>query len=342
MYRRVGRLAQMRVMLFFSVLMGSPAMAAIDLPQLQQRNADFDWRALTNGKVVWQELPDAEVGDAALAGMVAVRLNADMDSVLEQLQRPQPGIDNLALDVESDDSVRESLNRFTLRLGDHTDLEWFFAPVSDGTFNATSDELGVLQRAAIQSRDRGDTREQSIAAFEVAVRDLLAARVNEYRTMGLSGVSPYDVDGRQVHPGDYLAKSLQPLKLLQEEEPQFYAAFVDYPNVQNSYEQQFFVTTETEPDSNRPLTSLKHWMLKTGDGFTLIAERKFYLSHSLDAMHTLILLLERDGACYVFLINQSFTQKVTGMGSFVAHKIGRRKVKQNVLPLFEAVKASLQ
>lgn len=331
-----------RAIAILCAIVGSSAFGAIDLALLEQRNPDFDWPALAKGDVCWQELPDAEVDDAALVGMVAVRLTADMDTVLEQLYRTQPGATNLALDVRSDASVRESLNRFALPRGEHTDLDWFFEPVADGTFNATSEELGILRSAAVQSRERGDTREQNIDAIEEAVRDLLAARVNEYRATGLSAVRPYDIGRKQIHPGDYLANSLRPIRLLREEEPGFYAAFLDYPNVQNSYEQRFFVTTETEPDSNRPLTSLKHWMVKQADGYTLIAERKFYVSHSLDAMHTLILLLERDETSYVFLVNQSFTQKVTGLGSFVAHRIGRRKLKQNVLPLFEALRTSLQ
>lgn len=315
-------------------------MAAIDLQLLQKRNPDFDWRALAKSEVVWQELPDAEIDDAALVGMVAVRLAADMDSVLEKLQQPQAGTDSLLLDVRSDESVRESLNGFTLRRGEQTDLSWFYRPVADGTFNATRKELAVLQRVALESKNSGAAQPQIVASIEVAVRDLLAARVNEYRAGGLAAIRPYDVDGKQIHPGDYLAGSLRPMKMLQEEEQQFYRAFVDYPNVENSYEHQFFVTTETESSSKRPLTSLKHWMVKREDGFTLIAERKFYISHSLDAMHTLILLLEQDGQCYVFLVNQSFTQKVTGIASFIAHKIGRRKVKQNILPLFQALKAS--
>ena len=267
-------------------------------------------------------------------------MSSDPARRVSSLHQVQPETDSLLLDVTSAESVRESLDGFTLRRGKHTDFSWFYRPEADGTFNATHKELAALKRVALESRNSGAAEQQIVAAIEVVVRDLLAARVNEYRAGGLAATRPYDVDGKQIHPGDYLANSLRPMKLLREEEGQFYRAFTGYPKVQNSYEHQFFVTTETEPDSKRPLTSLKHWMVKREDGFTLIGERKFYISHSLDAMHTLILLLEQDEQCYVFLVNQSFTQKVTGMGSFIAHKVGRYKLKQNILPLFRALKAS--
>lgn len=321
------------------LLAGSSAMAAIDLSLLRQRNPQFDWRALDKGDVVWREIAEAEVDEAGLATMMAVKLPADINSVLEELQQDLPGTENLLLDVRSGESVRESLNSFSLPFKSLTDLEWFYHPVADGTFNATRNELALLQGVAQESRDGGLNQQQSRTAIEVAVRDLLASRVNEYRTGGLAAISAYDIDGKQIHPGDYLANSLQPLKLLQEEEGDFYRAFIDYPRVLSSgYDQQFYVTSETE--SGRPLTSLKHWMVERRDGFVLIAERKFYISHSLDAMHTLILLLEEEGQCYVFLVNQSFTQKVTGFGSFIAHKVGRNKVKQNILPLFQGLKAA--
>jgi hypothetical protein len=319
------------------VIASNTAVAAIDLPLLQKRNPDFDWSGLHSGKVVWQALAESEIDDAELVSMVAVKLPTDINSVLAALQKDQPGVKNILLDSNSDASIRKGFNSFSVSREKNSNLEWFYSPEADGTFNVTREELEKLQKIALKTRDNQLAKEQALTAMDEVVRDLLARRVNEYRSGGMSAIRPYDIKGKQVHPGDYLAKSLSSLQLLQEEEDKFFQAFTNYPKIKNKdYEQQFFVTSETE--SGRPLISLKHWMIDSRDNFTLIAERKFYISHSLDAMHTLILLLHQDSHTYVFLVNQSFTQKVTGFGSFIAHKVGRSKVKQNILPLFEGLK----
>ena len=56
MFDRHRKPYQRGVMIFFIVLLASSAMAAIDLPLIQQSNPDFDWRALAKGEVVWQEV----------------------------------------------------------------------------------------------------------------------------------------------------------------------------------------------------------------------------------------------------------------------------------------------
>lgn len=95
-------------------------------------------------------------------------------------------------------------------------------------------------------------------------------------------------------------------------------------------------------NEKRPITSLKHWMIDDQPQRTLIGERKFYISHSLEAMHTLILVLEQNHAAYVFLLNQTFTEKVTGIGSFIAHKVGRKKVKENIIPMLEHLQQEMR
>jgi len=129
---------------------------------------------------------------------------------------------------------------------------------------------------------------------------------------------------------------------LKKEESEFYDAFLNYPaNHQvKPYLQEFYLVTELE--GSKPITSLKHWMINTQPEYTLIAERNFYISHSLDVMHTLILLMASGDSTYLFMVNTSFTQIVTGIGSFIAHKVGRSKVKGSIVPILESVAKNFQ
>jgi hypothetical protein len=329
------------LLLAAGLLLAGSAQAEISLEKLQKRESHFNWKALEKGKVVTKDLPDDEVDDAALVVLTGVKVHADLDEVLEHLEQGEPGTEDIQLDAQSDESIRDSLNGYKIKPGQRIGVEWFYSPVADGTVNLNEEELRALQKVAIGAQDSGADKQQTLAAMETAIRDLLAARVNEYRHGGLAAVSLYDLDGKQIHPGDYLADSLQPLSLLREEDPDFYKAFAKFPTEQeNNYGDRFYVSIENNPELGGSVTSLKHWMIEKTDSYALIAERKFYISYSLDAMNTLILVLPDGEDCYVFLLNLTFTQKVTGIGGFIAHKVGRSKVKHNVVPLLEGLQAA--
>lgn len=329
--------AMLRGIVGLSLFFSGVAVAAIDLPLLKSKHPGFDWPALEKGEVVWSAVESAEVDDAALVTITAVKLPASMSAVLSSFQRNQPGVVSYPLNVDSPAELLNSLSAYHFSDAADSDISWFYDPDTDGTFNINEAELQTLKNAALSIKDRHLSQSDVIAHMEGAVHKLLAARVQEYLSGGIDAISPYDVDGDVIEPGRYLRNSLKPLRLLKSHEGDFYQSFLNYPACKalecDRYEQDFILTSEKE--SGRPVVTLKHWMIEARKDFTLIAERKFYISHSLDAMHSLIFAFEENGQTYLFLLNQSFTQKVTGMGSYIGHKIGRSKVKQNIVPLFE-------
>lgn len=318
------------VLLAFSPLVQS----AVSLQMLKQNNPDLDWAAIENGEVVTHDLPDNEVNKAALAVIVAAKYKGPMDPLLAKLRRANPGAKNIAIDVSSQDSIAQSFQALQISSDNNANIDWFKDPVADGTFNVSRSELQILQQAA--SRIEGSVTNSTLEPVNQAVRQILMQRLGEYRSDGLSGISPYDIDGHDIYPGDYLADSLIPLEMLQTEAPDFYNAFLQFPAAdKGNYLQEFYLVTEM--DGDRPVTSLKHWMVDQQAELTLIAERKFYISHSLDAMHTLILALQQGDDTYLFMVNLSFTQKVAGFGSFIAHKVGRSQVKDTIVPIFTSL-----
>lgn len=320
---------------FLSYALCSSAFGDFSLSTIKANAPEMDWQRINAGEVVSHGLPDDEVNKAALAVIVAVKLPASIEDVLNQLREAMPG-KNFPVDIRSQESIANSLQAFSVTADGNIDVSWFRKPKADGTFNVSKAELETLRQAALRVDNTAEQTTENLEPMSEAVRAILIGRIEEYRRGGLDNISPYDVEGNEIYPGDYLADSLHPLKMLQAEEPELYNAFLHYPNkAKEQYEQEFYVVTEM--DEGRPVTSLKHWMVDQQENFTLIAERKFYISHSLDAMHTLILAVAEDEYTYLFMVNLSFTQKVAGMGSFIAHKIGRSKVKENIVPLFTSL-----
>lgn len=328
-----GKIALLYVAALAMCLLSPWLQAQITLQMLKDANPDMNWKALERGQIVSNDLPDQEVNKAALAVIVAVKLPASKEQVLEHLKQLGGGGETIAIDTSSGESIADSFQSYQIDNRGTINVDWFRKPKADGTFNVSREELEQLSQAALRvdPADPGD-----IEPFNQAVRGFLIGRLEEYRRGGLNSISPYDVDGQEIYPGDYLADSLEPLSMLKKVESDFYNAFLAYPDMaEKHYTQEFFVVREM--DGERPVTSLKHWMVNPKSDSVLIAERKFYISHSLDAMHTLILALQPDDHTYLCMVNLSFTQKVAGMGSFVAHKVGRHKVKENILPIFTSL-----
>jgi len=312
--------------------------ADISLQILKDTDSGLNWNAIEQGEVVSSDLPDLEVSDAALAEIVAVKLKAPKEEVLKQLKQTGAEVQTITIDTDSEQSIAQSLQAFQLDTRGKYNIDWFVSPKADGTFNVSHEELELLQNAAVQVGKADSSAPEDIEPFTETVRQILIGRLDEYRRSGMTGISPYDVDGEEIKPGDYLSDSLHSMTLLEAQEADFYKDFLEFPkSTGNEYKQEFYAVQEMSED--RPITSLRHWMVKESDDYILIAERKFYISHSLDAMHTLILAVQPEDETYLFMVNLSFTQKVTGFGSFVAHKVGRSKVRENILPIFNELKA---
>lgn len=312
--------------------------AEVSITGFQKSLSAIDWQAVERGDIVYQEMPPMETEPAAIAVMFATKVNGALDDVLQQLQQPEKGVITIPINTDSAASIRQSLQRFVISADDQINLKWFKNPQADGTFNVNQQELALLQQAAQQLR-KDPTHLEPLNA---ALREFFAQRLEAYRRGGLKGILPYDIEDKQVSAGDYLAGSLQPMTFIREQETDFYQSFLDYPKGNSeAYEQQFFLVIED--DDGQSITSLRHWMVASRDNAVLIAERKFYISHSLDAMHTLIYLEQAsDNSSYVLLGNTTFTQMVTGMGSFIAHKVGRAKIKKSIEPMLQHLQAAFR
>jgi len=82
--------------------------------------------------------------------------------------------------------------------------------------------------------------------------------------------------------------------------------------------------------------ALKHWVLDIQPDYALIAERHYYMTHSLNSLQVVIGCLPYKNGTLVALLNQAFTEKVNiTIGKRVAKKVGRIIVERKIRPMFE-------
>ena len=73
----------------------------------------------------------------------------------------------------------------------------------------------------------------------------------------------------------------------------------------------------------RVLATLAHRVLAKRDDHIVVIDHRFYVSHSLNSMQAVSVVVPAESGSIVIYANRSFTDHVAGFGSTVARGIGR-------------------
>lgn len=303
-----------------------PAMALKVTPEevLRAAGSGFDRAAFDHGEIVWAGLGDYEKSERELVAVMAVQLPAPLSEVVHVLANDEALQMGRSLPV--DQTVQwnavEKLLQTTLEAGE---LKRMQGEAPQKSFNLSSVELERLLAA-----------ESDVRSLAKAWRALLWQRQRDYRNQGLAALAPYQRVGKKdVEPGAQLIQATESMVFLRKKFPAFIESLANYPQRDPHLQERFFFTLERE--RGRPLYILEHWLVQADAEHALIAERQFYLSHSLDSLQVIILCLPYRGGTLVAMLNQTYTGHVSGMGRAIAHRIGRSKVRDKILPLFQAL-----
>ncbi len=307
------------------------------LDELLEKSGLSDMRpALDAGEIVWDGRPSQEADDSALAGAMLVRLSAPMEEVLKFMKTdPTTKPPNMvAIDTSSEATIEESFSEVGFSSDESEDVGYLLAPEPTSDFNYSQAEIDKLAQF---SRTRDRSQSDAVAAAD-AMRALLLGRFQDYRAHGISGIDPYQ-HGRseRVNPAVELERAFSKNILLKAYAPDFYAAIANYPKeFVSDYEHEHSWSRDVE--GGRPMFSLKHSVANVQPDFTLIVERQYYMSQALDMLQVIIAAFpDGEGTVLVMLI-QTSTGMVTGFKRPIAAPIGRRQMKKNIRPIFEALR----
>ena len=248
----------------------------------------------------WDELGAEETSDPTVHA--TGELVGDGRASLEKLELPVAELDRLA-DVE---------------------------PGEDANFS--SEEYARLASAQAGITDQNERR----AALQATLREILAERLAAYRSRGLAGIAPYQrADGEESPAAAQLERAFGALKVTRQVVPAAYRAMAEFPKpVPEGVESRFYWIVHEAQD--RLAVALAHVVYgRAGDAIAYI-ERRFYVSHSLNSLQAVALVLPIEEGTAVFYANRTGTDQVTGFGSSVAKEIGRRIMRGELERLGEA------
>ena len=202
-------------------------------------------------------------------------------------------------------------------------------------FNLSNGEI-----TEFRSIDAAEGAERELVSATMA--DVLRQRFLAYLGGGLDSVEPYARGGRKrASPRRELTVAFSALELLERHFPTFYTSLLRFPErLPGDTISRFYWIKRRF--GGRPTFVLVHRLEQHRDEYTIAVELQFFVGHSYNSMLSLIACVPKGESTLVLSINRFFTDQVTGVGSGLKKKIGRRQVVAAVAEHFEELRGELE
>ena len=307
--------------------------APLDFDKMMQSTGlDIDSKKLLAHEIVVLARADQESVDSEIALNMLLYVKAPYEKVIKELHNGDnqltkyPGA--LAVQIDDPTTPKKYFHKLAFTQNEHKEVETLFAYKEGDTYNLSSAEIARLRVLANTAKN-----DKTVAAASF-YKELLEERLKIYQTKGIHSIPSYRQSGENIDVAKDFTESAKKLTFLQHWFPLFYKNFLNYPkaSVDGNIHKFFWIKDGME---DRPVFILKHQMVKEEKNGTIIAERQFFISHGLDALQIGIFCLPYKEGTIIGMGAQTFTGKVTGFGSYVAHKVGRFQMEKQIKPMFE-------
>lgn len=324
-----------------ALLLSTTAVGGLTADDILNAVGAKERQQLLGGDIVTVTRPEQETNDAGLAVTLGLIVPADLKKALSTLRSLNASGDpaqrvttrEIVGPVPVDGSGKAFADvGFTADEAD--EVKKLLQAKAGNTFNFSQEELGWVREAAAG----GDEPAQAAAKV---MRRVLANRYLAYRKSGLDGLAPYARGGKDLsRPGTELAATTEAMPVVRKRLPEFYSAYRHYPKTDGKgVHNRFF--WEKKSIDGRPMFSVRHELVEDRPDYAAIGIRDFYIDNNLDAFQVAIALVPYGSQTLVVLVNQTYTEQVSGAKRMVGVHIGRSMVESNTRPLFEKLQKAL-
>ena len=176
---------------------------------------------------------------------------------------------------------------------------------------------------------------------EAALNQIITGRYRAYRDRGMGGIAPYQRSRNKRYSGAAaLIAATESELLLQRHAPNFYDALRNYPEANPDDVQHRFFAIEQMTEDRRNFV-LNHWLVEANDDAVVIAQRHYYVGNTYNVLQLVMFCLPYRDGTLVVMLNQTFTERVTGLTAGIAHKIGRGMIADGIEAIFEQVETQV-
>jgi len=306
---------------------------------------ETDIRELLKGEIVSGWLPAGAENELAVS--VAMLMPASLEEVFDLLR----GSKMLEIDprtVNFYDLGTKAVNKYAFAgvefaAGEVEEVARLLRVEPGSVFNLSTSEISRLKSVAEHFKVREAEKSTILQQATVAeYRQILMDRYEAYLKGGLAAIESYDRGGgTHADPAKELALEAAICTLMQRFMPDFYRAFVDYPEYSlNDIEHQFLWVKKLVHD--RPAFILAHRMHRFMPDYAVMTERQFYVGHTYNSLQIIVGSVPVKGGTLLFYQNRTFTDQVTGFASSIKHRIGRELMRDRIVTKFKEMRRSLE
>jgi len=300
--------------------------------------------ALLAGEILYTGMPDLEVLPQAIAvAGVMLLVQRPLDEVVdaylkEEMFHASDEIISFGRfskeDLDGEDAAA-SFSRLRFAQEEKAEIKKLLRVAPGTVYNLSETEMARFDGLDAKAPGHADKVTR-------AYRTVLLGRGRDYLDLGVAGIAPYArKGGKLASPRDELTVAVESARFLKEHFPDFHAALREFPEHRASLTESRCYWLKKEVDK-RPVFILAHQLLSVRDNMALGAEREYYVGHTYNSMLMLIGVLPFEGGTLVFSANRVFTEKVTGFGSGLRKKLGRKVVGEKMARRFETVRTALE
>jgi hypothetical protein len=198
--------------------------------------------------------------------------------------------------------------------------------------NLSAEEIEAFRRLGVGAE---------VAAVESALRTLLAARVEAYRTKGLAGIAPYARKDGSRSPAEELRKASEASAGLKKYVPTLYQTLLAYPESKPPGTEEMFRWTYLNAH-DVPTITLTHGLVFADGDARVVVQRQFYASTGYNAEQAVVALLPVEKGTVVVYANRTSTDQVTGFGGSAKRSLGSKILASQLRSLFEKARAKVK
>ncbi len=271
---------------------------------------DQDIQRILEGETVGTRIDPAPCGEVSV-GLVCL-MTEDRPALMDAIRSGTwvaPSPDLVDQGFIRPGHAREDLSRLHFGPGDWSELRRYLKARPGTELNLSFQEI-----SRFRALKPTGIRDQDISLVADRLRESLVARYLAYRSKGLEGIPGYARGGERVtEPADELRCSLEGTPAMKDFYPDLYQYLLDYPTTLPTGAAEHFFWGKLYID-DRLGVGLSH-RVSTGDADSaLLAERAFYISHTLNASQTFLAILPVVEGKLLFYVNRAWIDRVVGLG----------------------------
>jgi hypothetical protein len=309
------------------------------VPTLDELMADFafstdDVQRVRNGELV--KTTTTETSQREIAAVMVFLVQVPVQKLIAFFElgsgfRNDPQVQS-ATEISGEGTL-DDFQAVVLDPGGDKETQRYLDAAPGDTLNLSATEIATFE--ALKS---GGAAQPQV---EGALRQMLLARYQAYRSKGLAGIAPYARGkDKQSQAADDLRRATEAAKGLKKHVPAFYYVLLDYPLANSAgLTQRFFCLRYAM--GKRPNFTLRHRLAMPVDGAYVVADREFYVSHDYNQTQAIGALLPVENGTVVAYLNRTTTDQLGGFGASAKQAIGRTLMAKQISEIFEKARAAI-